>query len=47
MFFQTSEEEPDGLYKIGGANGIYEHPELDRETLTIVGPLKQDVNLYV
>lgn len=37
----------DGTVNIGGVDGLYEHPEPDREVLVIAGPLKEDIVLYV
>ncbi|KAF5307128.1 hypothetical protein FQR65_LT07112 [Abscondita terminalis] len=40
-------EQQDGIHSIGGAEGIYSHPEPNKESLVIYGPLKEDVVLFV
>lgn len=42
-----SNEELDGTKDIGGTEAVYVHSEPDKETLTIFGPLTQDIVIYV
>ncbi|KAF5270821.1 hypothetical protein FQA39_LY18869 [Lamprigera yunnana] len=40
-------EQQDGVHNIGGVEGVYSHPEPNKETLVIYGPLKEDIVLFV
>lgn len=42
-----SSEKGDGSYQIGGAEGIYTHPEPNKESLIVYGPITEDITLYV
>lgn len=43
----NSSEKADGSYEIGGAEGVYTHPEPNKESLIIYGPITEDITLYV
>lgn len=47
IYHVFSSEKADDSYEIGGAEGIYTHPEPNKEHLIIYGPLMEDVTLYV
>ncbi|XP_031338674.1 A disintegrin and metalloproteinase with thrombospondin motifs 7-like [Photinus pyralis] len=40
-------EQQDGVHDVGGVEGIYNHPEPNKESLVIYGPLKEDIVLFV
>lgn len=43
----SSKEEPDGDKRFGEVDGIYSHPEQQKEKLVIHGPLTEDLALFV
>lgn len=45
--FNFSTEKQDGDYDMGGIEGVYSHPEPNKESLAIYGPLKEDIVLFV
>lgn len=47
IYCVLSAEQADGSYPMGGAEGIYSHPEPNKESLVIQGPTTEDITLYV
>lgn len=47
IYHVFSAEKADDSYEIGGAEGIYTHPEPNKEHLIIYGPITEDITLYV
>lgn len=47
IYHVFSSEKADGSYEIGGTEGVYTHPEPNKEHLIVYGPIMEDITLYV